>query len=245
MTTVTSATTPASQATAAGVSGSGASSGASGSTSGGGVAGASGGGKSRNELTADFETFLSLLTTQLKNQDPLQPVESTEFVAQLASFSAVEQQTKTNAHLETLVDAFGNGAGNGLSEWIGVEVRAHAAVPFDGDTALTLYAEPPGGTALSVLVISDTAGKELGRQAVDARSGRFDWSGESAGGELSDGSYVFTLESYGGDGALLATTPVEAFAEVSEVRRDGDTITLVLPDGTTLPADEVTALRGG
>ena len=55
-----------------------------------------------NELAGDFETFLSLLTAQLRNQDPLKPMESTEFVAQLASFSAVEQQVRTNDRLDEL-----------------------------------------------------------------------------------------------------------------------------------------------
>ena len=54
---------------------------------------------------ADFETFLSLLTTQLRNQDPLKPLDSTEFVAQLASFSAVEQQINTNAKLDAITNA--------------------------------------------------------------------------------------------------------------------------------------------
>lgn len=53
-----------------------------------------------NSLNGDFETFLRLLTTQLQNQDPLDPTNSTEFVAQLANFSSVEQQVQTNTKLE-------------------------------------------------------------------------------------------------------------------------------------------------
>jgi flagellar basal-body rod modification protein FlgD len=53
---------------------------------------------------ADFQTFLTLLTTQLKNQNPLEPLDSTQFVAQLASFSSVEQQVKTNDRLADILD---------------------------------------------------------------------------------------------------------------------------------------------
>lgn len=52
--------------------------------------------------TADYNTFIKLLVAQMKNQDPTKPMDSTEFVSQLASFSAVEQQTQTNTKLETI-----------------------------------------------------------------------------------------------------------------------------------------------
>ena len=55
-----------------------------------------------SQITSDFDTFLKLLTTQMTNQDPLNPVDSTQFATQLAQFSAVEQQTKTNSLLQGL-----------------------------------------------------------------------------------------------------------------------------------------------
>lgn len=54
-------------------------------------------------VTADYDTFLQLLVTQLQNQDPLNPTDNAEFIAQLASFSAVEQQTQTNAKLDLML----------------------------------------------------------------------------------------------------------------------------------------------
>jgi flagellar basal-body rod modification protein FlgD len=57
-------------------------------------------------ITADFQTFLQLLTTQLKNQDPLNPMESTEYATQLATFSGVEQQVRTNELLESLSSGY-------------------------------------------------------------------------------------------------------------------------------------------
>ncbi len=50
----------------------------------------------------DFQTFLKLLTAQMRNQDPLEPLDATQFVAQLASFSSVEQQIETNAKLDIM-----------------------------------------------------------------------------------------------------------------------------------------------
>jgi flagellar basal-body rod modification protein FlgD len=56
---------------------------------------------SKNQV--DYQTFLKLLVTQMKNQDPTKPMESTEYVAQLASFSNVEQNVRTNAKLDQIM----------------------------------------------------------------------------------------------------------------------------------------------
>lgn len=57
----------------------------------------------KHSTTVDYESFLKLLVTQMKNQDPTKPMESTDYVAQLATFSQVEQSVQTNARLEQLM----------------------------------------------------------------------------------------------------------------------------------------------
>ncbi|QDL94767.1 hypothetical protein FDP22_23125 (plasmid) [Paroceanicella profunda] len=192
-------------------------------------------------LTADFETFLTLLTTQLRNQDPLEPVESTEFVAQLASFSAVEQQVQANESLKAIAELLSNGSAAGLSDWIGTEVRAYAAAPYD-NAPLTLYADPVSGADLAVLVVSDEAGTEVGRVTVSPSAEQIVWDGESTTGTLPEGSYSFTIESYL-DGALLDNRAVEVFAPVVEVRRESDSTILVLSDGSRIDSEDVSILR--
>ena len=64
--------------------------------------------------TTDFETFLTLLTTQMRNQDPLNPMESTQFVEQLATFTSVEQQIETNTKLDNLTAAL---TANDTTSW--------------------------------------------------------------------------------------------------------------------------------
>src|SRR6056297_97759 len=79
-------------------------------------------------ISSDFETFLRMLTAQVENQDPLNPLESTEFATQLATFSGVEQQVRTN-------ELLGGLAASGLSQisaWVGMEGRAAAPVFFAG-----------------------------------------------------------------------------------------------------------------
>lgn len=65
-------------------------------------------------VTADYNTFLKLLVTQLQTQDPLNPTDNTEFIAQLASFSAVEQQTQTNGKLDKMLAYLNAGEGASL-----------------------------------------------------------------------------------------------------------------------------------
>src|SRR5215813_1526719 len=59
--------------------------------------------RSQSQLATNFDTFLTLLTAQLKNQDPLEPMDSNEFTQQLVQFSQVEQQINSNKNLESLI----------------------------------------------------------------------------------------------------------------------------------------------
>lgn len=68
----------------------------------------------REAQTVDYDTFLTLLVTQLENQDPLEPISETEFIAQLATFSNVEQNTRTNENLATLMTQTGLAQAAGL-----------------------------------------------------------------------------------------------------------------------------------
>src|SRR5690349_4299143 len=83
-------------------------------------------GTGRARLAENFDTFLSLLTTQLKNQDPLAPMDSTQFTQQLVQMTGVEQQLLTNDLLEKLVSNTGTGVSTAVS-LIGKEVRAASA----------------------------------------------------------------------------------------------------------------------
>ena len=91
----------------------------------------------RKVNAADFQTFLTLLTTQMKNQDPLNPTDSTEFVAQLASFSGVEQQVRANEQLEKILSYIDIGRQEGAEVLIGGERNT-----LDGDLAGGFYVKP-------------------------------------------------------------------------------------------------------
>ncbi|MCB1369154.1 MAG: hypothetical protein KDK00_15410 [Rhodobacteraceae bacterium] len=192
--------------------------------------------------TSDFETFLTLLTTQLRNQDPLKPLESTEFVAQLASFSAVEQQVRTNDALGRIEAALGGSSASGLAAWIGMEVKTTQAVNFEGQP-VTLVTDIARSADRAELVVRDRTGAAIQRLAVPTESTSIEWAGVTDdGGPLPAGEYAISVESYRGE-ALLASNPVATYGRVTEARLDGAETTLVLADSSEVPASGVMALR--
>src|SRR3954467_13298036 len=74
------------------------------------------------QLSSNFDTFLQLLTTQLKNQDPTSPMDSNQFTQQLVQFSQVEQQINTNDNLKTLIGQGASQAGTFASAYLGKKV---------------------------------------------------------------------------------------------------------------------------
>jgi flagellar basal-body rod modification protein FlgD len=197
--------------------------------------------ESAGALAADFQTFLTLLTTQMRNQDPLKPMESTEFVAQLATFSGVEQQVRSNDRLDAILEVLGGGAA-GLAEWIGREVRAPAKAAFAGDP-VEVGMTPVEGADKAWLVVRNDFDQVVARLPVDPAAESVEWSGaDDMGKPLAHGDYGFAIESYAGE-TLLGTQAGTVFSKVSEVRvADGQQV-LVLEDGSRVTLGDVTAVR--
>ncbi len=193
-------------------------------------------------ITSDFDTFLKMLTVQMQNQDPLDPIDSADYAVQLATFSGVEQQVMTN---ELLAGLSGQMALSGLADmasWVGNEARAPMAVRFDG-APVTISPNPVAMADKVELVVKDASGKEISRAEIPNSAEPIEWAGVGAdGAPLPPGTYSFAVESWSGDELLLSET-AEVYATVTEVRSvDGQTA-LVMEGGILVPASTVTALR--
>ena len=196
-------------------------------------------------LSADFDTFLMLLTAQLKSQDPLQPMESTEFVAQLASFSQVEQQVKTNATLETLSEKLSVSNAGVLADWLGREIRAPVRAPFDGAPITAYPPEPPSEATSAVMVVRDAEGAQVAEIPFAPGEASATWSGERSDGRKADpGLYRFEAR-FNGPGDAVDVLDAEVFAPVVEARRSEAGIRLVVAGGDEVSADDVEAVRQG
>ncbi len=193
-------------------------------------------------VTGDFQTFLTLLTTQMKNQDPLKPMDSTEFVSQLASFSAVEQQIRSNDRLDDILGVLSGGTPAGLAEWIGKEVQAAAKADYTGDP-VEVGVTPVAEADRAQLVVKNDFDQVVAHRTVEPGATSVTWDGlDDLGNALAEGRYGFSLESYKGD-SLLDSQAGKVFTKVREVRMVDGAPTLVVEDGSQVALDAIGALR--
>ena len=196
----------------------------------------------QNTNSVDFGNFLQLLTTQLRNQDPLEPEKSTAFVAQLANFSSVEQEVKMNKFLAHISESLGANPVNSLASWVGQTVMPGGRVSFRG-APLSIETSVPDGAKHAVLVVKDSNGNEVQRLDLAPGTKNFSWDGKTqTGGSLPPGEYDLSVEISSG-GKIISHHPAGVFSRVVEARLDGDTTVLVLENGITIKAGAVTAVR--
>ena len=193
-------------------------------------------------LSSDFETFLKMLTAQLQNQDPLNPLESTDFAVQLATFSGVEQQVRTN---ELLGQLAGGGTGDRLGDlasWIGQDVRVAAPAEFGG-MPITLYPDRVDGAERTALVVRDAAGALVSSAPVPNDGAPIEWAGvRDDGSPLPAGTYSFAIEGYTGT-AFAGSGDVSHYAQVREVRITPDGPRIGLAGDVDIDPDSVLAIR--
>ncbi len=195
-----------------------------------------------SKITSDFNTFLRMLTVQMQNQDPMKPIESSDFAVQLATFSGVEQQVRTNQLLAEMTTRFQQIGMAEMASWIGKEARSDAAVRFDG-RPVTLSPNPAQGATQAVLVVRDARGQLVAREEIPVSAEPYAWLGADAGGSpLPPGTYSLSLESLRGE-EVIHTGPMEHYARVIEARGTPSGTNLVLAGGIEVAANRVTALR--
>lgn len=195
-------------------------------------------------LTSDFETFLRMLTAQARNQDPLEPLDSSEYASQLAQFSMVEQQVQTNGLLSELAKAIGANKLDQLSSWIGADVQATRAFQYKNTPVeIETLADPTADRA--ELVIRNSQNAEVVRIRVPIDKSQFSWDGaDGKGTSLPQGVYSASLESFDGQ-KMVTDRPAAVFSRVVEAQIQDDVVTLKLDSGATVPVDEIRQIRKG
>ena len=150
-------------------------------------------------LNSDFDDFLILLTTQLQNQDPLNPTDSSEFTNQLVQFSQVEQQINTNDKLDALIaQQIGTAVGQAVG-FVGKDITYQSIeLPFDGTDPVKMSYYLPEGVVEAKINIRDEEGEVIYSSDISTASGLndFQWDGTNDGGEtLAEGTYTFTIDA--------------------------------------------------
>lgn len=197
------------------------------------------GGGGNTMIDSDFETFLQMLTTQMRHQDPLNPMKATDFAVQLATFSGVEQQVRTNQLLEGLTTQAGIAELAGL---VGMTARAPVPAYYEGDPVDLSFTAPAEAEAAE-LVVRNAMGNEVERIAVEPDARSHSWSGLGGDGNpRPTGSYSFEIVSYA-QGEQIGARPVEVYAPIIEARRVDDKQIAVLPGGIEVNVEAISALR--
>lgn len=194
-------------------------------------------------MTSDFNTFLKMLTAQARYQDPMEPLDSSQFASQLAQFSMVEQQVKTNQSLALMTGQVGN-INNiaSLANWVGMEARAVTPAYFDG-SPITVSSNPVMRADRAELVVHDAAGNEVQRSPMPVSGAPIEWAGVGTNGApFAEGTYSFTVDSYKGD-ELLGSEPAEVYGKVIEAQIQNGQIILILEGGQAILSSTVTGLR--
>ena len=193
-------------------------------------------------ISSDFETFLKMLTVQMQNQDPLDPVDSADYATQLATFSGVEQQVQTNELLRAMSGQLVSSGLSDLATWVGKEVRTDEAIEFTG-TPLTIIPAIANGADSARLIVSDQTGARIQSIPIPTDGVPLDWTGRTQDGHsVPNGTYKFEVESIV-HGETIATNPASSYGKVAEVRIDQGNSLVVLASGQVLPSSAITAIR--
>lgn len=156
---------------------------------------------SRSTIADNFDTFLSILTTQLKNQNPLEPLDTNQFTQQLVQFTGVEQQLKTNEFLETLMLSGQNTAKSDAVSYIGKEVTSSGKTgELTGTNAAFWAYSADAKAANATITIKDSKGQVVYNQTgpLESGPGTFRWDGKGSDGTVKPNG-VYTIDIQGRD----------------------------------------------
>jgi flagellar basal-body rod modification protein FlgD len=183
------------------------------------------------------DAFLKIFLAQMQHQDPLNPMEGTEFTAQLAQFSSLEQLYNVNENLESLKGAEDDANRSDALNYIGKEIMAKGDQLSLGDAGSATGAFQIQESADCTVQVVDSAGnlvRSIPLGTLDAGQHTFDWDGlNSSGLQQPSGVYSFTVSAVGETGdAVLADTM--ASGKVTRVSVEGESPVLYLGD---MPVD--------
>ena len=197
-------------------------------------------------LSADMNTFLTLLTTQLKYQDPLDPMDTAEFTNQLVQYSSVEQAIQTNEKLDNLLSMNIANLGAQAVSYIGKVAQVMGNVmPLEGGKAKATYTLDKNVVSATI-VVKDMNGNIVYSEQGKVTSGthEFTWDGKDANGnQLEDGAYKIEVSTKVASGETAANVVTTVFGRVTGVASDSSGVYVGLGDAVTAALGDILTVR--
>ena len=200
--------------------------------------------KDKTTLAGDLDAFLLLLTTQLKNQDPLSPLEPTEFTGQLVQFASVEQQIATNDAMEDLLKVQNASLAASVVGFIGTDVNATGTeMPLQDGSAEFTYTLAHNAKNTDITLLDSKGAVILNAQgSLNAGAHEFKWDGkDNYGNPMAEGAYTININPMDFDEQVISTT-ISFKAHVTGVNMSsGDT--LLEAGDVSIPLDKILAIK--
>lgn len=188
----------------------------------------------RTRLSDNYDTFLILLTAQLQNQDPLAPMDSTQFTQQLVQFSGVEQQIRTNEQLAALVNQYAAASAGAALSYLGRDAIIEANETYlVGGQANWAYRLPESAEEITISV-RDASGRTIYTASGPRTQGEhlFTWDGTMNSGDTApDGVYTMSINAINNAGEQIRPT-ITVRETILGVDFSGSTPLVMTPSGT-------------
>ncbi len=190
---------------------------------------------SGSTLAENFTAFLNLLTTQLKNQNPLEPLDTNQFTQQLVQFSQVEQQLKSNDQLATLVALQKSTQATAALGFVGQAVAVDGSTAALADGGAVWMMQVPKPATATVNIMSSTGQTVYtGSFSMETGTQEFFWDGKGTNGvQWPDGDYTISIVAKDAAGQSVSVpTEVQAYVDSADMTKDPPLLSIAGRDYT-------------
>jgi flagellar basal-body rod modification protein FlgD len=198
------------------------------------------------QLAGNFDTFLQLLTTQLQNQDPLDPLDTNQFTQQLVEFASVEQQVDMNTNMQTLISLQQTSEATSAMQFLGANVTlsGSSATLASGSPATWTLNSPSPAKANVTITGANGQVAFTGTTSLNSGTQTYSWNGQGNNGVTwPAGQYTLTVSATGANGQpVTITTQTQGTVSGVNLSQNPPQITV---GGQSYPITAVQSINNG
>jgi flagellar basal-body rod modification protein FlgD len=196
-----------------------------------------------SQIAGNFQSFLTLLTTQLQNQNPLDPLDTNQFTQQLVEFAGVQQQLNTNDSLATLVSLQQTAQSTQALGFVGKTAVVNGSTAALTNSTATWQLSVPTASTVNVTIASSTGQTVFsGSYAVNAGNNQpFTWNGQGSDGtQLPNGNYTMTATAKDASNNTVAiSTQIEGVVSSVDLTQSPPLLSI---DGQTYTVSQIQSI---